>query len=735
MHMAVDLSALSRRSAASLRAFMDRQFLGVRRLPDSVEPVSAADKVYWRLLVRRQALEGVCVHYQSYDAWGDENDWNLNIAPDHRYAWLLDEMLLYALSMTAGAPHPVDPCDIKCYDGIRVIECELTPDNGLYGKFTTSGLPISSGGTWPDKAENQGLGPTGSPVGVYGVFAGDYGHGGRPEIHPFDALWRRFHQPTSAAISWDLGVFQDDSNRFNSNWSDAPIDVEFRVPFCVDFPTTLSTSTRRQVRFRLIRSPLCAVVAKRTRSDGGRSRWVETYTGRTVRFRPRRTNELEVSIEDDTDVGGTPFDFRLTDLRVTRSSILRGLQGTVWLSGTIVVRVAVNKDGFAYWRLIGPNSTSAASARDDQVLDPVDESVVVPVLDPIDAPPRTRSPGPAQDSPRLTMVEVRTLVDGEARGELAAEVTVVVDPDDGADTEPVRHRITVGPRHNPAIPLPQDPTRMMELESFDLYGHAWVAPDAEVRSVVRELDVVPALSQAAGLYRLGYRLAGPAATVEVDNRITVSVDTRYAPFRDGQVFGEEWSMLSKTVTGEVDRPVGVSCQARIVGGNGDIRRVASDEGRANGDSTSAVSGYVDGRRHTMVFDGLGDEPVLLDATFTVVDGFGLSTTTAVTATNYRVVDAGRWVERALAVEAKTTMARRRQAERALDERPSDEALRSVQLLEIAGDALAMLHDNPAISGRQVAGALRLLIRIDELLGGQLGLRVDGPLGRRVRHGF
>ena len=89
------------------------------------------------------------------------------------YEWLLDSGILHALSLWSGAPSALDPGTIKSYDGVRAIECELTPDDGLYDKFESAGLPITSGGTWPDQDEQQGLGPTGSRAGVYGVFAGD----------------------------------------------------------------------------------------------------------------------------------------------------------------------------------------------------------------------------------------------------------------------------------------------------------------------------------------------------------------------------------------------------------------------------------------------------------------------------------------------------------------------------------------------------------------------------------
>ena len=218
--MTIEVGSLPRRTAAQLRAFVRAQHVELERHPDAVSPASTSSSTYWRYLVRRIPLEGECVYYQTYDASGDENDWNLNIAPDAAHDWLLDPEILQALSLFSGAPSLMEPCSVKCKEGYQVIEAELSPDNALYDKFVTAGLPISAGSWWPNEDENQGEGPTGVRVGVYGVFCGDYGHGGRPEVHPFDAFWRQRHRDGRAvSISWDLGVFQDDSNRFNSNWS------------------------------------------------------------------------------------------------------------------------------------------------------------------------------------------------------------------------------------------------------------------------------------------------------------------------------------------------------------------------------------------------------------------------------------------------------------------------------------------------------------------------------------
>ncbi len=88
-----------------------------------------------------------------------------------------------------------------------------------------------------------------------------------------------------------------------------------------------------------------------------------------------------------------------------------------------------------------------------------------------------------------------------------------------------------------------------------------------------------------------------------------------------------------------------------------------------------------------------------------------------------IVDAGRWIESVVGIDRAAITAKRRRVERLSAERATDELLRSTDLLDVAGDVLDQLHRLHAGSGHQVAGALRLLIRIDGLLGGELDLRV------------
>ena len=68
--MTIDAQSLPRRSALQLRTFVRAQHLEIERHPDTVAPESASSSTYWRYLISRIPLEGVCVYYQTYDASG-----------------------------------------------------------------------------------------------------------------------------------------------------------------------------------------------------------------------------------------------------------------------------------------------------------------------------------------------------------------------------------------------------------------------------------------------------------------------------------------------------------------------------------------------------------------------------------------------------------------------------------------------------------------------------------------
>jgi hypothetical protein len=706
--MTISVASLDRRSPAQLRAFVAAQHVEVERHPESIDQWYATTyATYRRYLIRRVPLEGICRYYQTYDAYGDENDWNLNIQPDPAYAWMLDPGILYALAQTVGST--IDLSTVKVKEGYRVIEAELTPDDGLYDKFTVDGLPIQSGGIWRDQSENEGEGPDDLPVGVYGVFCGDYGHGGRPEIHPFDAFWRRLHTDGGTTrISWDFGAFQDDSNRFNDTWSKAPIDVEFRVPFCVSVPVTLQTTLTTRVRFVLSRSDFCTVVGKNTR-DAGASNLTETFTAHTVRLRPGAENRVEITVEDATGVPGRPFRLGFDDVTYTSTSRFGLFSQQAWIAGFIVIRVAIDQDGYAYWNFRGPNSPSAINAPDDpRVIDgPVDVKDVL--IARLSTPRRPRG--------TVQITNVRPVVSLGDAPSIGAEVAVTIEG--SGELNRSERVVTVRPRENPLV-VDDETGEAVELESFDLFALATAVPVSE-RAVQQTADIASSIARLAGLEHGGGRLRAGPATVEVDEEVAVDVHTRYAPFRDGEVQGEEHSRLSESLNGVDTGPIEVWCDASHLDGEGRVRRARTGEVKAvredqRGPEPARVERIEDGYR--VVVGQLGSTPTVVNLDVVATDQFGLRSVVSVVAPNYRVVDARAWVEQATGLHLNEQRKRLDELERLARRAPTDRARANAGLVRCLAEVLESLDNEPAVSAFQVAGAVRLAARVEELVAGR-----------------
>jgi hypothetical protein len=691
--MTISVGGLERRSAASLRRFVQAQRVRVERHPERVEPSSAFDSTYWRYLINRVPLEGICAYYQTYNADGDENDWNINIAPDPAYEWMLDAGILYSLSLISGAEKPID--QVKIRKGCYVIEAELTPDNGLYGKFDPDGLPIEAGG---DESENEGQGPEGKTVGVYGVFCGDYGHGGRPEIHPFDAFWRRLHAPGDDSIGWDLGVFQDDSNRFNSDWSDAPIDVEFRIPFCLDIPVSLLSAVTVTARFVLDQSAYCTTIGKNV-VDRATPNLTETFTARTVRLNPSLENRLVVSIVDNTGLPGQPFEMSLDDLTYTTTAGRLGWFGQhAWLAGHLVIRVSVQQDGYAYWNVAGPNSTSAADDEIDDVI----------VIDPGDVVTAREMQRPVRrPRPRVDLVDVRPIVTGGENPTLAVEITADVTRD--SRRSPARSVVTIRPRETGLITDPAT-GQTIELESFDLFATSSVEPPSGV-ATNRLLDISASIERLAALEGLGHHLPSRVATVEVDDVVTIDLTTRYVPFRENQTQGEERSLLSDRLNEAVTDPVDVGCDVRLTAIDGTMRRERVGGGSASKGRVVPARLETHRGRHRLVVGAFGGEPTVVFVDWTAQDRFGLRTQATSLVANYRVVDARSWVERTTGTSLADLRRRFDGLQRAARMTPTDDAVAAMGMLRALVEALESLDHETESPATRVAGAVRLALEL------------------------
>ena len=174
--------------------------------------------------VFKHTLCGRFHHFNFYDGWGDEADWNNFFLPSPRFAFLRDDILAFA-----------DPDDVHKCDGIPCMEAEITPDEHFYNN------------PWfPKDAGDSPL--EGSAMCTYGPWVWEEAHGNRPEIHTSELYWWKEPWPRSwggGDVVWMMLV-QDDSNRFDragdyggpsnkpswwSPWSANPRTGEFKIAF------------------------------------------------------------------------------------------------------------------------------------------------------------------------------------------------------------------------------------------------------------------------------------------------------------------------------------------------------------------------------------------------------------------------------------------------------------------------------------------------------------------------
>lgn len=186
---------------------------------------------------------GTVVHYFQYNTWLDENDINIDVAadPDSEFAQfgaLGDEQSPDEKGRIAEDLQNCHPREDKCLTG------EVTPDNSFYHEDADY-LPVANDDNSDDhtdfvltESDTITLVSAGSRlqdqnVCLYGPLVDDTAHGtGWREIHPIDALWWYDPlPPLGAPPRWAYIVFQDDSNRYNDTWAEAPRNIQLEFPF------------------------------------------------------------------------------------------------------------------------------------------------------------------------------------------------------------------------------------------------------------------------------------------------------------------------------------------------------------------------------------------------------------------------------------------------------------------------------------------------------------------------
>lgn len=145
----------------------------------------------------KHVLVGTVDKFQFYNPWssGDEADFNIMVIPDAPFKFILDDVVAKMSPGEKGELH-------TSRDGQhKMVECEVTPDEKYY---SNDWFPTQSGRRSP---------LVDGRIGVYGTWVRDWGHGGRPEIHPAEVIWWRRGRFNS--YDWRIIVLQDDSNRFD----------------------------------------------------------------------------------------------------------------------------------------------------------------------------------------------------------------------------------------------------------------------------------------------------------------------------------------------------------------------------------------------------------------------------------------------------------------------------------------------------------------------------------------
>lgn len=198
----------------------------------------------------KQTLCGKLHDFFFYNPWhsGDEADWNLNIIPSPRYAYILEEAKNLPM---------VDLGEVKdCPPGERnCLQAEITPDESLYDGYNFYWFNANT--------ETSPL--EGKCLCTYGPWVLDKKHGFRPEIHPSELLWWKdparaeCGEPSSASAGTYLLLVQDDSNRYDRindydtmgtpdlcwrPWSAYPRTGKFKLAFRVNTLVTTPQSLR-----------------------------------------------------------------------------------------------------------------------------------------------------------------------------------------------------------------------------------------------------------------------------------------------------------------------------------------------------------------------------------------------------------------------------------------------------------------------------------------------------------
>ncbi|WAJ34395.1 hypothetical protein OUO20_05525 [Arthrobacter sp. FX8] len=152
---------------------------------------------------KKHTLVGEVDRYAFFNPAGSgaEADFNILIAPDPAYMYILDDVVVKMTKKEREDLH----ARTRGPSGFCV-ECEITPDEAYYSN------------PWFPNNNDRKSPLVGKKLGLYGPWVGDGGHSRRPEIHPCEVIWWKRRSGAIFGVKhdeWRILVLQDDSNRFD----------------------------------------------------------------------------------------------------------------------------------------------------------------------------------------------------------------------------------------------------------------------------------------------------------------------------------------------------------------------------------------------------------------------------------------------------------------------------------------------------------------------------------------
>ncbi len=157
---------------------------------------------------------------------GNENDWNIHLAPAYGFESFLNDALAVSFKNTN------EWFEQKSSLGKYTIEAEMTPVKSAFDN------------PWFNNIKDRTI-LMDKQIGVYGAFVGEGIHGFRPEIHPSEIIWwKESENSTVILLAADASDRFDDMSDFSTEladpgekkpWTqDIGQEAELKIPFEID---------------------------------------------------------------------------------------------------------------------------------------------------------------------------------------------------------------------------------------------------------------------------------------------------------------------------------------------------------------------------------------------------------------------------------------------------------------------------------------------------------------------